>query len=64
LVRNRLRLPATATIDLCVLKFFNVKPHGKLYLVVEALQFVISPELDATQRRLRVTGDTIADAWS
>jgi outer membrane receptor protein involved in Fe transport len=34
--RNSLRLPSSATLDLRVLKFFNVKPHGKLDIVVEA----------------------------
>lgn len=34
--RNSLRLPASATLDLRVLKFFTIKPHGKLDLVVEA----------------------------
>jgi hypothetical protein len=34
--RNSLRLPASATFDLRVLKFFDIKPHGKLDLVVEA----------------------------
>ena len=33
--RNSLRLPATAALDLRVLKYFNVKPHGKLDLVIE-----------------------------
>ena len=34
--RNSLRLPASATLDLRILKFFPVKPHGRLDLVVEA----------------------------
>jgi hypothetical protein len=34
--RNSLRLPASATLDLRVLKYFNIEPHGKLDLVVEA----------------------------
>jgi hypothetical protein len=34
--RNSWRLPASVTLDLRILKYFNVKPHGKLDLVVEA----------------------------
>jgi hypothetical protein len=34
--RNSSRLPASATLDLRILKYFNVKPHGKLDLVIEA----------------------------
>jgi hypothetical protein len=34
--RNSWRLPASATLDVRILKFFNVKPHGKLDLVAEA----------------------------
>ena len=34
--RNTRRLPSLATLDIRVLKFFNIKPHGKLDLVVEA----------------------------
>jgi hypothetical protein len=34
--RNAARLPASATLDLRLLKYFDVKPHGKLDLVVEA----------------------------
>jgi hypothetical protein len=34
--RNGLRLPASATLDLRVLKSFAIKPHGKLDLVAEA----------------------------
>lgn len=34
--RNSWRLPASATLDVRILKYFNVKPHGKLDLVVEA----------------------------
>jgi hypothetical protein len=33
--RNTSRLPASATLDLRILKFFRIKPHGKLDLVVE-----------------------------
>jgi hypothetical protein len=36
LERNSWRLPASATLDLRILKFFNIKPHGKLDLVIEA----------------------------
>jgi hypothetical protein len=38
--RNSVRLPASATLDLRVLKFFNVKPHGKLDLVVDAFNLL------------------------
>jgi hypothetical protein len=34
--RNSLLLPPSATLDLRLLKFFRIKPHGKLDLVVEA----------------------------
>jgi len=34
--RNSLRSPKTATLDVRLLKFFNIAPHGKLDLVVEA----------------------------
>lgn len=34
--RNSLRLPNSATLDLRVLKFIRIKPHGKLDFVVEA----------------------------
>ena len=34
--RNWSRLPASATLDLRILKYFNIKPHGKLDLVIEA----------------------------
>ena len=34
--RNWWRLPASATLDLRLLKYFNIKPHGKLDLVIEA----------------------------
>ena len=33
--RNSSRLPPSATLDLRILKYFNIKPHGKLDLVVE-----------------------------
>jgi hypothetical protein len=45
--RNSLRLPASATLDLRVLKFFNIKPHGKLDVVVEA--FNVLNRLNVTQ---------------
>jgi hypothetical protein len=38
--RNSLRLPASATLDLRVLKFFPIKPHGKLDVVVEAFNLL------------------------
>jgi hypothetical protein len=34
--RNSWRLPSSATLDIRILKYFNIKPHGKLDLVVEA----------------------------
>jgi hypothetical protein len=34
--RNSWRLPGSATLDVRLLKFFNIKPHGKLDFVVEA----------------------------
>jgi hypothetical protein len=34
--RNSWRLPSSATLDVRMLKYFNIKPHGKLDLVVEA----------------------------
>jgi hypothetical protein len=34
--RNSFRQPASATLDLRILKYFTIKPHGKLDLVVEA----------------------------
>jgi hypothetical protein len=45
--RNSLRLPASATLDLRVLRFFDVKPHGKLDLVVES--FNLLNRLNVTQ---------------
>ncbi len=47
LARNSVRLPASATLDLRVLRFFPVKPHGKLDLVVEA--FNVLNRLNVTQ---------------
>src|SRR5262249_41150113 len=38
--RNAARLPSSATLDLRVLKYFVIKPHGKLDLVVEAFNVV------------------------
>ena len=38
--RNSLRLPASTTLDLRLLKFFNIRPHGKLDLVVEAFNLL------------------------
>ena len=31
---------STATLDLRILKYFNIKPHGKLDLVVEAFNLL------------------------
>ena len=36
LSRNTERLPSSATLDLRILKYFVIKPHGKLDVVVEA----------------------------
>jgi hypothetical protein len=47
LERNSLRFPATATLDLRVLKVFNLKPHGKLDIVAEA--FNLLNRLNGTQ---------------
>ena len=38
--RNSSRLPASATLDIRVLKYFNIKPHGKLDLVIEAFNLL------------------------
>ena len=38
--RNSERLSSSATLDLRILKYFNVKPHGKLDLVVEAFNLL------------------------
>jgi hypothetical protein len=38
--RNSIRLPASATLDLRVLKYFKIKPHGKLDLVIEAFNLL------------------------
>jgi carboxypeptidase family protein/TonB-dependent receptor-like protein len=40
LSRNAARLPSSATLDLRVLKYFSIKPHGKLDLVVEAFNLL------------------------
>ena len=40
LSRNAARLTSTATLDLRILKYFNIKPHGKLDLVVEAFNLL------------------------
>jgi hypothetical protein len=34
--RNATRLPSSATLDIRALKYFRIRPHGKLDLVVEA----------------------------
>jgi hypothetical protein len=38
--RNAERLPASATLDLRILKYFDIKPHGKLDVVVEAFNLL------------------------
>ena len=38
--RNAARLPSTAAVDLRILKYFNIKPHGKLDLVVETFNLL------------------------
>ena len=40
LSRNSVRLPSSATLDLRVLKYFDIKPHGKLDLVVEVFNLL------------------------
>jgi hypothetical protein len=40
LARNSVRLPAGAILDLRVLKFFNIRPHGKLDIVAEAFNLL------------------------
>ena len=40
MARNALRLPSSATLDLRILKYFDIKPHGKLDLVVEAFNIL------------------------
>ena len=40
LARNSVRTPASANVDLRILKFFNVPPHGKLDLVIEAFNLL------------------------
>lgn len=38
--RNAARLPSTATMDVRILKYFDIKPHGKLDLVIEAFNLL------------------------
>jgi hypothetical protein len=38
--RNSLRLPAYANLDVRALKFFNIKPHGKLDVVFEVFNLL------------------------
>ena len=38
--RNAERLSSSATLDLRILKYFDIKPHGKLDLVVEAFNLL------------------------
>jgi hypothetical protein len=38
--RNSWRLPASTMLDLRILKYFNIKPHGKLDLVIEAFNLL------------------------
>ncbi len=38
--RNSLLLPASASLDLRLLKFFKIKPHGKLDFVIEAFNLL------------------------
>jgi hypothetical protein len=38
--RNALRLPASMTLDVRVLKYFSIAPHGKLDLVVEGFNLL------------------------
>lgn len=40
LPRNAARLPASMALDLRILKYFDIKPHGKLDLVVEAFNLL------------------------
>jgi len=40
LSRNAARLPSSASLDVRILKYFNIKPHGKLDLVVEAFNLL------------------------
>jgi hypothetical protein len=60
LTRNSLRLPATSTVDVRVLKFFDIKPHGKLDLVFE--MFNVFNRLNVTE--LNPTFGPFADALS
>jgi hypothetical protein len=38
--RNAERLPSSVTLDLRILKYFDIKPHGKLDRVVEAFNLL------------------------
>jgi hypothetical protein len=40
LSRNGARLPSSANVDVRVLKYFDIKPHGKLDLVVEGFNLL------------------------
>jgi len=40
LSRNAAQLPSSATVDLRVLKYFDIKPHGKFDVVVEAFNLL------------------------
>ena len=40
MARNSLRLPTLATVDLRVLKYFMMKPHGKLDLAFEVFNLL------------------------
>jgi hypothetical protein len=44
--RNAARLPSTATLDLRILKYFTIKPHGKLDLVVDAFATALERHLN------------------
>jgi hypothetical protein len=37
---NATRLPSSTTLDLRLLKYFQIKPHGELDLVVEAFNLL------------------------
>ena len=57
--RNSWRLPASATLDLRILKYFTIKPHGKLDLVIEAFNVLNLYERHPGECRLRaVSGIT------
>jgi hypothetical protein len=40
MARNSWRLPASATLDVRILKYFDIKPHGKLDIVLEAFNLL------------------------